>query len=263
MVKVLLTKVSESRRPAQLPPHLLIVAAYDPSGGAGVLADTLAAHVAGIACSACLTALTVQSSRSIRSVRRLDRRTVTEQIRTLLKEAPPTAIKIGALAGSDQVLAISSVIRALRPLPTVLDPVIAPTRGAPFVATGDRIAYRNAILKHLLPNVTLLTPNLPEFRRLFGNRPPTEISQNHGVSILLKGGHRPASSGDVIDRLYTGGKLRLEYHRRRRPFRIHGTGCVLSTLIAAGLARGRPLVQAVRRAELSAGMVARLLLPPD
>lgn len=230
---------------------MLVIAAHDPSGGAGVLADVRAAARMGTAASSCITALTMQSSRRVSRVLPVPPAVLAGQIDSLVRDdGVPGSIKIGALTSRGQVMVISRFLREQPQIPVVLDPVIAPSEGPSFVSVTVRAGYLSVLRKHMLPHISLITPNLPEYRLLFGRRSPEEVTRELPCAVLVKGGHaRHEPSGKILDKLYLDGSLVLKHYRRRRQIRIHGTGCVLSSFIAALLAQGQTLTQAVRMAE--------------
>ncbi len=232
-------------------PIMLVIAAHDPSGGAGILADIRAAARMGTVASSCITALTMQSSRRVSRVVPVPPAVLAGQIDSLVRDdGAPETIKIGALTSRGQVMVISRFLREQPQIPAVFDPVIAPSAGPSFVPVAIRAGYLRMLRKHMLPHISLITPNLPEYRLLFGRRSPEAVTQEFPCAVLVKGGHaRHEPSGKTLDKLYLDGSLVLEHHRHRRQIRIHGTGCVLSSLIAASLAQGQTLVQAVRTAE--------------
>ncbi len=247
-------------------PRLLVVAAYDPSGGAGVLADCRAAASTGTPVSACLTALTIQSSRHLERVVPFSAALLDRQLRRLVgDDGPPGALKIGALTETSQIQILARFLKRY-PVPAVYDPVAAPTRGIPFIPVSERRKFRKALAAHLYPCLSLITPNRLEYDWLFEGLSPEEISRDLPFALLLKGGHQKraqesSTTGTVKDCLYQSGKLVFVHSRPHVNVDIHGTGCVLASLIASRLASRQDVVQAVRFAEKRMNHLIRKAAP--
>ncbi len=243
--------MSRGRRPL-----LLTIAGSDPSGGAGLQGDLKVFLRFGVSGAAVPTAVTVQSTSGVRSVNPLPAPLVAAQLAALLADVRPAAVKVGLLGRGATVEAVA---RALSPLarrgtPIVLDPVLA-------ASSGLRLLPRSAVpalVRRLLPLATLVTPNLAEAAELAGlpvadvRRHPLETAQvllQAGArAVLLKGGHLPGPR--ATDLLVTPGRATfLSLPRRHGRRRVHGTGCALASAIAALLARGRTLEQAVEGAK--------------
>ncbi len=227
------------------PPRIaLTIAASDPSGGAGVQADLKTFAAFDVFGMAVPTALTVQNTMGVASVTPLAPAVVAASIRALFADCPPAAIKVGAL-GSREVA--EAAWEALGDGPVVLDPVLVSTSGTTL---GDASWFA-----HWWERVEVLTPNGPEAALLSGVDVQSaddairagEALLARGVSaVLVKGGHH-ADEGRSVDMLVTAGGVR-RFERARVPHDIHGTGCALSSAIAAGLAQGRPVEDAIERA---------------
>ncbi len=227
------------------PPVVLVAAGSDPTGGAGLQADLAVLWDHGVHGASALTALTVQSPREVRTVRPVAAELVQEQLEAALDALPVCAIKLGMLGDLAVLEAVVRVLDGLeRPLPVVLDPVLRSTSGAALLG-ADAL---DALVSRLLPRVNLITPNLPEraaLEAVAGDL--TERCRRHGVALLIKGGH---GAGAILeDRLLlpTGERCSLRHPRRAGPD-WHGTGCILSSAIAARLALGHPLPEAVEGA---------------
>jgi len=228
---------------------VLAIAASDPSGGAGIEADlkVLSAHrVFGLTA---LTALTVQDSAGVRSVHPTDPAVFRRVLSALSDDQPLAAVKMGALATRDHLEAAREFIESLpRGTPVVLDPVLKATSGAEL--TGKEAA---AGIKDLLPLVTVVTPNMDEAGALTGRkvmgledmkRSAEELCLSGARAALVKGGHLKSGSKDV---LFHRGMIK-EWDNDRIPHEFHGTGCALSSAIAARMAGGAGAVEAVRKA---------------
>jgi hydroxymethylpyrimidine/phosphomethylpyrimidine kinase len=227
------------------PPVVLVAAGSDPSGGAGLQADLAVLADHGVHGAAAVTALTVQNTRGVRSVHPVEASVVEAQLRAVLEELPVGAIKLGMLGDQAVLTAVARVLGELGAgVPVVLDPVLRSTSGAALLSP-DAL---EALLEALLPRVSLITPNLPELAVLEGSA--GDLSQRCarlGVALLIKGGH--GSGEELVDRLLLPGGERIELvHPRQAGPDWHGTGCALSSSIAARLASGRPLPEAVEGA---------------
>jgi hydroxymethylpyrimidine/phosphomethylpyrimidine kinase len=248
-------------------PNALSVAGSDPSGGAGIQADLKAFAANRVYGMAAITALTVQTTRGVRGVHLVPPAFVAEQITALREDAPIHAVKIGMIGAAEIAEAVAGALAGLG-APIVLDPVMV-AKG------GDRLLAREAVaalIARLLPMATLLTPNLPEAEALltaaggfgrgsaFGGGAGAPIRSRTAMAeaalallemgpraVLLKGGHLEGpDSPDVL--VWNGGLVWLE--GARSPTRnTHGTGCSLSSALAARLARGEDLPTACLRAK--------------
>lgn len=251
-------------------PTALTIAGLDPTGGAGIAADLRAFAHAGAWGTAVCAALTVQSRRGVRAVEPVAMTLLLAQARELLADLRVRAIKTGALGSADNARAVASLLEEHAGVPSVVDPVMIPTRAS---SEGVRLDGTLALeaMRALVATCTLVTPNLDEASALVGARIVSETeARDAGAALvaagaraaLVKGGH--GAGPEAIDWLVT----RQSVHRLSRPriraAHFHGTGCALASLIAGRLAvrdsRGRltdaELVAAVRwaRARLDAGL---------
>jgi hydroxymethylpyrimidine/phosphomethylpyrimidine kinase len=237
----------------------LSIAGSDPTGGAGLQADlqvfrTLGVHGAGV-----ITALTVQDTSKVHHVLPVFPSVVLEQLRTLLRDLTPHAVKIGMLATDDvarQVdLGLDELqVSASRPVPIVIDPVLAASDGTPLL---ERRALGS--LEKLIGRAAIVTPNLVEAAELSGSDASSAegteaaacalVSSLGAGAALVTGGHRDGPPDDLLA-IREGGGVALRWLKGERigGATLHGTGCALSSAIAAGLARGEPLLEAVERA---------------
>ncbi|HSL83727.1 MAG TPA: bifunctional hydroxymethylpyrimidine kinase/phosphomethylpyrimidine kinase, partial [Thermoanaerobaculia bacterium] len=240
------------------PPRLLTIAGSDSGGGAGIQADlkTFAAH--GAYGMSAVTAVTAQNTRAVTAVHELPPEVVAAQIDAVFDDLGVDGVKIGMLASAPVVRAVAGVLarRASRlrdgRLPVVLDPVMVAKSGAALLA-DDAVA---ALVEELLPLATLVTPNLPEAERMTGlpvggdgeRLTAARALAARGPAVLLKGGH--GDGEEVVDLLVEPGEAepRRFRHPRLRTRATHGTGCTLSAAIAARLARGEALAEAVEGA---------------
>lgn len=214
------------------PARVLIIAGSDSSGGAGIQADIKTTQAFGCYAQTAITAVTVQDTRRIRAIHFLPPGIVVAQIEACLGDIGADAIKIGMLGSAKLIKAVAAVLP--RRIPIVLDPVMASTSGKRFL---DKAAIA-ALKKHLVPLVALVTPNIPEARVLGG--------LDEARAVLIKGGH--ATNETVDDVLTWKGGVETYAYPRIKTKHTHGTGCVLSTAIACGLAQKLSLPLAVGRA---------------
>lgn len=221
------------------PPTALSIAGSDPSGGAGVQADLKAFQDHGVYGMAVITALTAQNTTAVSAVHTPPPDFVAEQLAMVLADLPVDAVKIGMLADAGIVRAVARGLEQYTG-PVVLDPVMVSTSGHRLLAPEAEAALQEL----LVPRATLVTPNLPEAAILLGEEPPQAWVARTGSALLGKDGH--GSGVDVVDVLFTAGGARLPFHKPRLATRnTHGTGCTLSSAVAARLARGEGLEEAV------------------
>jgi hydroxymethylpyrimidine/phosphomethylpyrimidine kinase len=249
--------------PRPVPPRLLTIAGSDSGGGAGIQADlkTFAAH--GAYGMSALTAVTAQNTRAVTAVHEVPPKVVAAQIDAVFEDIGVDGVKIGMLASAPIVRAVARSLRRWavpgdaeprgRGPIIVLDPVMVAKSGDPLLA-GDAVA---ALQEELLPLATLVTPNLPEAARMtglpVGSRDERLAAARElaarGPAVLLKGGH--GEGAEVVDLLVSPASLsgdepaRTFRHPRIESRSTHGTGCTLSSAIAARLAAGEPLERAV------------------
>ncbi|MCB2262478.1 MAG: hydroxymethylpyrimidine/phosphomethylpyrimidine kinase [Candidatus Thiosymbion ectosymbiont of Robbea hypermnestra] len=230
-----------------LQPVLLCVGGHDPSGGAGIQADAEAARAAGVHACPVLSCLTDQDTCGLVRLRPQPSQTVAEQCRLLLADSRVGALKIGLLGSSPVIRVLCDLATRHPRLPLVLDPVLASGAGQPV---GDA-ALVNQLRNRLLGHCTLATPNLPEARLLSGCEEPDDCARwflQTGCSwVLITGTHAPGA--EVINRLYGRDGSRREWSWPRLAGLYHGSGCTLTSAIAARLVRGLDLEQAVAEAQ--------------
>lgn len=217
-------------------PCVLVFAGLDPSGGAGIQADIEAIAAQGAHALAIVTALTVQDNERVHEVVPVDAALLARQAALLLETMPIRAVKLGIPGSLANAEAIAGIIRLLRErqpaLPVVLDPVLASGHGDPL-ARGDAVAA----LAPLLALATVTTPNLPEAAAL------GPVSCPH---VLVTGGH---ADGDVIINRWHSQDGMREWRWQRLPGEFHGSGCTLASSLAARLALGDGMEQALDRAQ--------------
>jgi hydroxymethylpyrimidine/phosphomethylpyrimidine kinase len=238
----------------EIPPIVLTFAASDPSSGAGLQADILTIASMGCHPLTVVTAITVQDTSGVDDVQAIDAELVMNQARTLLEDMPVAAFKIGLLGSVENIAAIAEVISDYPDIPLVFDPVLSSGRGDEL-ANEDML---DAMRELLLPQTTILTPNSLEARRLIQDEDNEEdnpdllecakrIIQLSCEYVLITGTHE--NTPKVINSLYGERGLIRSDSWARLPGIYHGSGCTLASAIAALLANGLPMEEAVREAQ--------------
>ena len=223
-----------------MPPIVLTFAASDPTGGAGLQADLLTLAALGCHPLSVVTGLTVQDTRGVEHLEATAAALVTRQANLLLAESKVDAFKVGVLASAENARAVATIVAQHAHIPLVLDPVLASGRGDALASA----AVLGALLEALVPLATVLTPNIPEAQRLGGAQRLLALGARY---VLLTGTHD--ETAEVINRLYDRNGLVREDRWRRLPGRYHGSGCTLASALAAALAKGRAVPDAVREAQ--------------
>lgn len=229
--------------------HVLVIAGSDSSGGAGIARDVETLAAFGEKACLALTAVTVQTHTAVERVQLCEPDLVEAQMRAALSANVVAAIKIGMLGSRETVARVAAVLRDHVGIPVVLDPVLASSSGRALLS-DDAIAVMR---ESLMPLCTLVTPNLPELALLSDGSEADEHQQARGLlgsgvkALLVKGGH--AEGPRAVDTLYHAGEPPLRFEGPRLPGTMRGTGCMLASAIAAGLARGDGLEASIRAAK--------------
>jgi hydroxymethylpyrimidine/phosphomethylpyrimidine kinase len=223
-----------------MPPLVLTFAASDPTGGAGLQADLLTLAALGCHPLSVLTALTVQDTAGVERIETIAAELVTRQAECLLAESSVAAFKVGVVGSAQNARAVAAVAANHAKVPLVLDPVLASGRGD-ALASDDALA---ALLDSLVPRATVVTPNLPEAKRLGGIE---KLLARGCRYVLVTGTHD--ETVEVVNRLYDASGLVREDRWPRLAGSYHGSGCTLASAIAAFLAQGREVPDAVREAQ--------------
>jgi hydroxymethylpyrimidine/phosphomethylpyrimidine kinase len=234
-------------------PIALTIAGSDSSGGAGIQADLKTFSALGVYGASVLTALTAQNTTGVQGVLAIPPAFVSAQMDSVFADLAVDAIKTGMLANAAIVRAVATALSGQPAIPVVVDPVMVATSGD-LLLEPDAVA---AITALLLPRADLVTPNLPEAARLSGEAEAASVDAmerqgriilDRGArAVLVKGGH--GSGAEAIDVLVTRDGVRVFAGRRVGTPHTHGTGCTLSSAIAALRARGLDLADAVGRAK--------------
>ncbi len=239
---------------------VLSIAGSDPSGGAGIQQDLKVLTVLQVYGCAAITALTVQNTMGVQAVYPVPGEVLRGQVQAVLEDIRPQAVKIGMLSTAENVEVVAGILSGYRDVFVVADPVILSKNGKKLLDDEAVSIY----MERLLPVVDLLTPNIPEcvrltgisteesefpqraVRRLFSMMEKNRLS-NKGPTVLLKGGHG-GSKISCADVLFSQGEFRVFESTRLANPHTHGTGCSLSSAIAAFIAKGDPVIKAVEEA---------------
>ncbi|MBB5207018.1 bifunctional hydroxymethylpyrimidine kinase/phosphomethylpyrimidine kinase [Chiayiivirga flava] len=232
------------------PTSVLSIAGSDSGGGAGIQADlkTFAAH--GVHGLTAIAALTAQNTRGVRAIHAPPTAFLADQLDALFEDFSIGATKIGMLATADIIECTAAALDRHAAGNIVLDPVMVASTGATLLAPDALAALR----EQLVPRAAVLTPNLPEAQLLLGRSiadldamrvAAVDLHAMGAASVLLKGGH---GDGETVVDLWFDGIERVEFAHPRLPVEGHGTGCTLSSAIAAQLALGRTARDACRLA---------------
>jgi len=234
---------------AQIPPRALTIAGSDSGGGGGIQADLKTFLGCGVHGSSVITAVTVQNSLGVSGFYELPPAAVAEQLDAVLDDIGAGAVKTGMLASAAIISTVADALTRRAPVPLVLDPVAVSKHGDPLL----REDALSALIDRLLPLAALLTPNLGEVRLLTGLHVTDRAGQLEAARrlhalgpawVLVKGGHLP--DADAVDLLYDGHTATELTAARADTSHTHGTGDTLAAAITAGLARGLPMINAVR-----------------
>lgn len=229
----------------------LSIAGTDPSGGAGIQADLKTMTMNGVFAMSAITALVAQNTTGVSGIVEMTPDFLGQQIDVVFEDIPPDAVKIGMVASCGLIEKIAERLRFYQARNVVVDPVMVAT-------SGDRLISEEAVdtMKAcLLPLAAVVTPNIPEAEILAGmdihsqediEAVAKRISEAYGCAVLLKGGH---NINDANDYLYAGGTGTWFYGTHINNPNTHGTGCTLSSAIAANLAKGFDLPTSIRRSK--------------
>ena len=240
----------------------LTIAGSDCSGGAGIQADMKTMTMNGVYAMSAITALSAQNTTGVRAIQESTPDFLKQQIDSVFEDIYPDAVKIGMVASSELICVIADRLRYYEAKNGVIDPVMGATSGSALMK-NDAV---QTLIEELLPLAILVTPNIPEAQVLSGLTIETkedmataakQIGDSYRCAVLLKGGH---SINDANDLLYANGELVWFEGKRIDNPNTHGTGCTLSSAIAANLAKGFSLVESVQRAKayISGALAAML-----
>ncbi len=238
----------------ETPPIVLVFSATDPTGGAGMQADILTLASMGCHPLSVVTAITVQDTMGVDDIFALDADWIVDQARCVLEDMPVAAFKIGVMGSVENISAIAEVVSDYPEIPLILDPVLASGRGDELANDDMLIAMREL----LLPQTTIITPNSIEARRLALNDANDKDDPNliecanriiaSGCEyVLITGTHE--NTQQVVNTLYGEEGIVSSESWPRLPGQYHGSGCTLASAIAATIANGLPMSEAVKDAQ--------------
>lgn len=240
----------------------LTIAGSDSSGGAGIQADIKTMTMHGVYAMSAITAMTAQNTTGVQAIQESTPEFLKQQLDAVFEDIRPDAIKIGMVASPDLIRVIADRLRFYGSGNIVVDPVMVASAGSSLI----RQEAVQVLVRELLPLASLLTPNIPEAQVLSGLTirdrddmiaAAKQIGDNCRCAVLLKGGHRV---NDANDLLYANGQLQWFEGRRIQNPNTHGTGCTLSSAIAANLALGYDLRESIHRAkEYLSGALSAML----
>ena len=229
----------------------LSIAGSDPSGGAGIQADIKTMTLNGVYAMSVVTAMTAQNTKGVSATLETDADFLGKELDAVFEDIFPDAVKIGMVSSSELIKVIADRLKFYKAENVVVDPVMIATSSARLIKT-DAVKTLEA---ELFPIACVITPNISEAESLSGMeihsaddmiKATKTIFDKHGCSVLLKGGH---SINDANDLLYTANGCTWFEGRRIANPNTHGTGCTLSSAIAANLAKGFTLEMSVKRAK--------------
>ena len=234
-------------------PVALTIAGSDSSGGAGIQADLKTFAALGVFGASVITALTAQNTKGVTGIHPVPADFVTAQLEAVFSDLDIGAVKIGMVADVAIIDAIAATLKRVRPKAVVLDPVMVATSGDRLLGAGPV----DALKTRLIPLANIVTPNLPEAAALLSegiaSSPDAIEAQGRRLlalgarAVLIKGGH--GEGPESVDYLLTQNSVETLSAPRIATRNTHGTGCSLSSAIAAGLAKGEDLATAVRNAK--------------
>ena len=240
----------------------LTLAGSDSSGGAGIQADIKTMTANGVYATSAITALTAQNTTGVYGILESTPEFLANQLDCVFTDIFPDAVKTGMVSSTALIAVIADKLRQYGARNIVVDPVMVATSGARLISEEAV----DALKEKLLPLATLLTPNIPEAEVLSGmtisdpagmERAARAISEQYGCAVLCKGGHQISDADDLLWRNGAGVWFR---GRRIQNSNTHGTGCTLSSAIAANLAKGYDLDRSVQRAkDYISGALAAML----
>ena len=229
----------------------LSIAGSDSSGGAGIQADLKTMTMNGVFGMSAVTALTAQNTTGVTGIMEVTPEFLKQQLEAVFEDIFPDAVKIGMVSNGELIRVIGECLKKYGAKNIVADPVMVATSGSKLMKT-EAIAI---LQKEIFPLADLVTPNIPEAEILAGipiknvedmKRAAKIIGDAHGCAVLVKGGH---SLNDANDLLYQNGTYRWFEGKRVNNPNTHGTGCTLSSAIAANLAKGFSMENSVERAK--------------
>ena len=235
------------------PPVVMVVGGMDPSGGAGLCADIQTLAAMGCHAAPVVTALTIQDTTAVEKFQLLEADLIQAQMQAVLNDMSISAVKTGMLGNSAIVSVIASVLKGRPDIPLIVDPVISSNKNDSL--SEDSLTY--SIIQLLLPIASLISPNIPEAALLAGKEASAPVDADECAALLyspdsrcecmITGTHAETSA--VINRYYRQGSMLRQWVWPRLQFEYHGSGCTLASAIAAGIAQGLDMEQALDHAQ--------------
>ncbi|MBN1552618.1 hydroxymethylpyrimidine/phosphomethylpyrimidine kinase [bacterium] len=231
------------------PPLVLIVSGLDPTGSAGLLSDIRAAAASRVRIAPIIAATTIQNRNGMFGFHAIPADFLKNQLDVLIKDSKPNAMKIGVIGSGDNAAMLAEYLETMPEMPVVIDPVWKASQGGCFANDALKQIYLEDLFKH----AHIITPNIPELDWLIGisdhrlrtiEKAGKQLLRTGCKSVLIKGGHLPDRLVDIL--LMKDRSLKLQGVRFKT--NVRGTGCHLSTFLAAQLAYGKSIETAVRRA---------------
>jgi len=229
-------------------PIVMTIAGHDPTGGAGIQADIEAIHAADCYPVSVLSCLTVQDTQNVYRIEAVASELLLQQARTVLEDMPIKVIKLGLLGSAKNIIAVSQLLKEYPHIPVVCDPVLAAGGGQSLTNAN----FIETLKNQLLPQIDLLTPNIPEAIKLGiiqqkSINYPIVLAHSLCQNILITGTH--SDQQQIHNCLYHDGKLVEKTRWQRLKYEYHGSGCTLASNISAGLAQGLSLQDAVNQGQ--------------
>ena len=242
----------------------LTIAGSDSSGGAGIQADIKTMTMLGVYAMSAITALTAQNTLGVKNIFEITPKFLGEQLDAIFEDIPPDAVKIGMVSSKNLIEKISERLKIFSAKNIVVDPVMIATSGAKLI-DDDAI---ESLEKNLFPLAKIITPNISEAEKISGisiknsedmERAAKNIFEKFGCAVLCKGGHNINDANDI---LFDENGTKIFYGKRIDNPNTHGTGCTLSSAIAANLAKNLNLIDSIDEAKkyLSGALSANLNL---
>lgn len=224
-------------------PYCLTIAGFDPSGGAGIVADCKTFEQLKVHGLSVITCNTIQTEDQFYDYNWVAIETILEQTKNLLDRYPIRFLKVGLVKDVEMLTSILNLLHTHIEKPTIIwDPILQPSYGGEEI-NQDRFL---AELPSILEKITILTPNLLEYKRLFGEKAPSDISKTYNKIIYLKGGHSEKKGKDM---LYNEEKIFTINPKMKTDRQKHGTGCIFSSALTAHLSREFPLIKSCLRSK--------------
>ena len=230
----------------------LTIAGSDSSGGAGIQADIKSMSANGVFAMSVITAITAQNTMGVFGIEDISPEMIKSQIKVIFDDIKVDAVKIGMVSKIESIKAISEALREIKDLPPIiLDPVMVSTSGYKLLSDDAK----ETLIKELFPLSTLITPNLPEVEEILGikiedvedmKETAKKLKKLGTKYVLIKGGHL---KNDATDLLFDGENFIYFKEQKINTNNTHGTGCTLSSAIAANLAKGMSIEEAIRESK--------------